>query len=84
MVTFKLMEETEQFLVYWYYPNGYEETHGVIVLNTESGQTEIQVTASNDTGRNGQIPMYASHAIRTIVKAWAEGVILKDGSAAWY
>ena len=39
------------------------------------------MVAPNDGGR---IPMYANHAIRVIVKAWAEGVILKDGSAAWY
>ena len=84
MVTFKLMEETEQMLLYWYYPNGHEEIHGGIVVKKESGQAEIQMAASNDKGQTGRIPMYAGHAIRAIMKAWAEGAILKDGSAAWY
>lgn len=81
MVTFRLMEETEQLLLYWYFPNGNEETHGILLICKDSGQIELQMVAPNDGGR---IPMYANHAIRVIVKAWAEGVILKDGSAAWY
>ena len=84
MVTFKLMEETEQFLLYWYFPNGNGKTHGILLIYKDSGQVELQTVAPNDVGRSGRIPMYANHAIRVIVKAWAEGVILKDGSAAWY
>lgn len=79
MVTFKLMEEKEQILLYWYYPNGLEEKYGVIVVDKESGQIELRMSAPNDSGS-----MYASHAMGKIMKAWAEGVILKNGSAAWY
>ena len=79
MVTFKLIEETEQFLVYWYYPNGHEETHGIIVVDRESGQIKLRIPDPNNSGS-----MYASHAMRKIVKAWTEGVTLKDGSAIWY
>ncbi|MCH5270520.1 MAG: hypothetical protein J1E83_07180 [Lachnospiraceae bacterium] len=84
MVTFKLMEETEQILLYWYYPNGHEETHGVIIVNKESGQIELQMIAPNDKGRTGRIPMYADHAIRAIMASWVKGTVLKDGNAAWY
>ena len=36
MVTFKLVEETEEYLVYWYYHNGKEELKpGVIIVNKE-------------------------------------------------
>lgn len=38
----------------------------------------------NDKGRTGRIPMYADHALRAIVAAWAEGTVLKDGNAAWH
>ena len=34
MVTFRLIEETDQYLIYWYFPNGNEdEMHGIILID---------------------------------------------------
>ena len=33
MVTFRLIEETGQYLTYWYFPNGNEDEMYGIVLN---------------------------------------------------
>ena len=34
MVTFRLVEETEDYLVYWYFPDGHEdEKYGIILIN---------------------------------------------------
>ena len=49
MVTFKLIEENEQYLIYWYFPNGQEDSgYGIILLNKLSGTIEIQKMAAND------------------------------------
>ena len=84
MVTFKLIEETEDFLLYWYYPNGDEKTHGIIAIDKLTGNIELRASAPGDKGRSGQIPMYAFHAIRRIAEAWTKGVALKEGEAIRY
>ena len=34
MVTFRLIEETGQYLTYWYFPNGNEdEMYGIILID---------------------------------------------------
>ena len=34
MVTFRLIEETDQYLIYWYFPNDDEdEMHGIILID---------------------------------------------------
>lgn len=49
MVTFKLVEENEQYLIYWYFPNGQEDSdYGIILLDKLSGTIEIQKMAAND------------------------------------
>ena len=52
MVTFKLVEENERYITYWYYPNGDEEAeHGVIVLDKKTGNIELVKVAPDDISR---------------------------------
>ena len=49
MVTFRLMEETDQYLIYWYFPNGDEdEMHGIILIDKLNETVEIQKMAHDD------------------------------------
>ena len=49
MVTFRLVEETEQYLIYWYFPDGHEdEMHGIILIDKLNETVEIQKMAHND------------------------------------
>lgn len=49
MVTFKLQEENEQRLVYWYYPNGIvEHGHGTIVIDRVKGIVDVSELAPDD------------------------------------
>ena len=49
MVTFKLKKETEQQLVYWYFPNGNEENgHGTIVIDRVHGKLDVSELAPDD------------------------------------
>lgn len=49
MVTFKLVEENEKYLVYWYFPNGEKDAdYGIILLDKLNGTIEIQKMATND------------------------------------
>ena len=49
MVTFRLVEETEQYLIYWYFPDGHEdEMHGIILIDKLNGTVEIPKMAHND------------------------------------
>ena len=49
MVTFRLMEETDQYLIYWYFPNGDEdEMHGIILIDKSNETVEIQKMAHDD------------------------------------
>ena len=49
MVTFRLIEETDQYLIYWYFPNGDEdEMHGIILIDKSNETVEIQKMAHDD------------------------------------
>ena len=49
MVTFKLKEENEQHLVYWYFPHGREENgHGTIVIDRVLGKLDLTELAPDD------------------------------------
>lgn len=49
MVTFKLKEENEQRLVYWYFPHGREENgHGTIVIDRVLGKLDVTELAPDD------------------------------------
>lgn len=49
MVTFKLKEESEQQLVYWYFPHGKEENgHGTIVIDRVHGKLDVTELAPDD------------------------------------
>ena len=48
MVTFRLIEETEDYLVYWYFPDGHEdEKYGIILLNKLNKTIQIPKLADN-------------------------------------
>ena len=49
MVTFKLKEESDQQLVYWYFPHGKEENgHGTIVIDRMLGKLDVTELAPDD------------------------------------
>lgn len=49
MVTFRLVEETEDYLVYWYFPDGHEdEKYGIILINKLNKTIQIQKLADKD------------------------------------
>ena len=49
MVTFKLKEESDQQLVYWYFPHGKEENgHGTIVIDRVLGKLDVTELAPDD------------------------------------
>ena len=49
MVTFRLIEETGQYLTYWYFPNGNEdEMYGIILIDKLNETVEIQKMAHDD------------------------------------
>lgn len=49
MVTFKLKEETQEKLVYWYFPNGNEKNgHGTIVVDRVHGKLDVPELAPDD------------------------------------
>ena len=53
MVTFKLIEESEDRLVYWYYPEGHEDKKpGVIVVDRVREEVRITDVAEEDWERD--------------------------------
>ena len=49
MVTFKLKEESDQQLVYWYFPHGKEQNgHGTIVIARALGKHDVTELAPDD------------------------------------
>ena len=51
MVKFQLIEETEDTLVYWYFPEGKHEGYGIITINKKTGEAEITKLATIDRSR---------------------------------
>lgn len=61
MVTFKLIEETDEYLIYWYYTNGNESLKpGIIIVDKINGKIDITELAEDDCGRTS----YSSRNIR--------------------
>ena len=50
MVTFQLVSEDDQFIIYWYFPEGGED-HGVITVDKEMQTAEIASLAPKDFSR---------------------------------
>lgn len=49
MVTFKLKEENDRQLVYWYFPHGNEENgHGTIVIEPRPRQLDVTELAPDE------------------------------------
>ena len=49
MVTFRMMENGERYIVYWYFPDGDESSgHGIIVLDKENNTITIKEMAAED------------------------------------
>lgn len=49
MVTFKLKEDSEQQVVYWYFPHGNEANgHGTIVIDKLAGKLDVTELAPED------------------------------------
>jgi hypothetical protein len=74
MVTFTLAEETEQFLVYWYFPEGDKENrHGVITLDKRNETITLTKLAPSDSIREHSVE--AQNALRDSANAMlvAEG-----------
>ena len=53
MVTFRLIEEDAQRIVYWYFPEGKEENgHGVIIVDKMQERIDITEVAPDDFERD--------------------------------
>ena len=53
MVTFKLVEETDEYLLYWYYAEGDESLKpGIIIVDKIKGKIDITELAENDWERD--------------------------------
>lgn len=53
MVTFKLIEETDEYLIYWYYANGNENLKpGIIIVDKNKGTIDITELAEDDWERD--------------------------------
>ena len=53
MVTFRLIEEDEQRIVYWYFPEGKEDKgHGVIIVDKIQEEIDITEVAPDDFERD--------------------------------
>lgn len=121
MVTFRLVEENEKYIIYWYFPEGNEKKeHGEITIDKQINEINTTKLAADDfyrtitveeqnkvrdsinqmrieAGRKEltekELPVateeykttfYSDHAISKIVQSYKEGIILKNGTAAWY
>ncbi len=53
MVTFKLVEQTEKNLTYWYYPEDHQDSDpGIIEVDLEKEEIEITKVAADDFERD--------------------------------
>lgn len=53
MVTFKLVEETDEYLLYWYYAEGNESLKpGIIIVDKINGKIDITELAEDDWERD--------------------------------
>lgn len=53
MVTFKLIEETDEYLIYWYYTNGNESLKpGIIIVDKINAKIDITEFAEDDLERD--------------------------------
>lgn len=53
MVTFKLVEQTEKNLIYWYYPENHQDSEpGIITVDLEKDEIEITKVAADDFVRD--------------------------------
>lgn len=53
MVTFKLIEETDEYLLYWYYAEGDESLKpGIIIVDKINGKIDITELAEDDWERD--------------------------------
>jgi len=49
LVTFRLIEENDRFIIYWYFPDGNEDKgHGVIKIDKSVGSIYIEELAADD------------------------------------
>lgn len=52
MVTFELVEENENYLIYWYFPNGNKNSgYGIIILDKITNTIKIEKMAPDDFSR---------------------------------
>lgn len=53
MVTFKIVEETDEYLLYWYYAEGNESLKpGIIIVDKINGKIDITELAEDDWERD--------------------------------
>ena len=91
MVTFKLKEENDQQLVYWYFPHGNEENdirHNLSVAEARTKDNIEQIPELTDeewpeATEDRISTVFADHAIQKIVEAYNNGEILEEGVETW-
>ena len=76
MVTFRLVEENEYFISYWYFPNGNEKNgHGLIVIDKQKHIIYVAKLAPDDFSY--EVSVEEQNAMRDSVNALcrAEGTV---------
>lgn len=79
MVTLKLIELSDDMVIYEYYPEGNEKYPGKVALNLKTKERIFLEDSSDDFGKR-----YASHAIKKVEEYNLNGEFKKEGLVAWY
>lgn len=77
MLRLELVENTQEEIVYSYFPEG-ESEYGTISINKVTGELDIKKTSANDAYKR-----YLFHAVSRIEKYYAENKFLERDIVAW-
>lgn len=79
MVLIKLINLTDEYVEYAYYPEKILESEGVVRLSRKTGERQFIKEPGSDFGRR-----YAAHALRRIEEYQKNGKFLEKDVVAWY
>lgn len=77
MLRLELVENTQEEIVYNYFPEG-ESEYGTISINKVTGELDIKKISTNDAHKR-----YLFHAVSRIEKYHVENKYLERDMAAW-
>ncbi len=81
MVVYDFIEENDESITYWYYPeDDRTKEHGVIVAD----KINERVRVSKKAERDGEYSWYGNHAINQIIERLNNDEDPRDGIVMWY